>query len=610
MTKLTAHQKIKTPNAAVLVWTYKNRLSHEESDVSDVHETQETILSTMSLVSIKTSKAKGEAAGKFQLVLAPLKNWVGFITPGSWCAILMTQDVIGDITKESYIAKPNELKMFGRINSIRVSSQVDGDGVRRTVYLAEGEDWGCAFNSILYVDIAARNKNDSPVGTARAYTMKSYLKRVLDTDNKIPTTTHNVNTLIELWGKQNDTISELQNVLGSANSDVTISSLHEDSVFRIPTAAMKFIGAENNLMANLIKQKSGKLTAYDTYEDANAMESAGLIDPGSVFGSHRLWDIVNDAANKVVNEVFTEMRWEEDKPQLCIYKRIKPFITSETSVGSSVADSVKRALSNPTSIGSMISRGSLVSLAASGGNAADQVTSRLQDVKRIDVALEDIISIDAGTNWKDKLNFVEIQPDTSFLEFNGMQTPIGTVLKSNAQVVDKAAFSREGMKAACFKTKFFPINDNKDLDYTLITAWKDVLARWYFNTHNFLNGTLEFMGQNEYIGVGDNIMIDAAVLGPTPNLSSTMLQRQQTNLLLHVENVSHDFVFGENNTRHWVTTVQFVRGVTCDEKGVPLDIGALDQDTSNTTPAQERNTANTVNTSGSRDPDVQKVRGT
>jgi hypothetical protein len=134
---------------------------------------------------------------------------------------------------------------------------------------------------------------------------------------------------------------------------------------------------------------------------------------------------------------------------------------------------------------------------------------------------------------------------------------------------------------------------------------------WHFNTHNLLNGTIEFFGQNEYIQVGDNIMVDSKVLGPSENLSSKMIQRRgSTYLLLHVENIAHNFTVSANGQRHWTTTVQFVRGIVTDSKGKPIDVVALDTDTSKTSPAQERNAANTFTTSGPNDPDVQKVKGT
>jgi len=136
------------------------------------------------------------------------------------------------------------------------------------------------------------------------------------------------------------------------------------------------------------------------------------------------------------------------------------------------------------------------------------------------------------------------------------------------------------------------------------------MAEWYFNSHNYLNGSMEIVGQNEFIGVGDNIMVDATIFGPKPNMSSKQINRSATTyLLLHVESLSHNFQVNDVGVRHWTTTIRFVRGILTDGNGKALGLAAIDNDSTKLSPGQERNDYNTMSTSSATDPDIQKVTG-
>jgi hypothetical protein len=132
-----------------------------------------------------------------------------------------------------------------------------------------------------------------------------------------------------------------------------------------------------------------------------------------------------------------------------------------------------------------------------------------------------------------------------------------------------------------------------------------------------LNGTMTIIGQNTYIGVGDNIQINADLISPTPNLTITSNKNNTNNYLLaHVENVQHSFTVNEEGARQFITTIQFVRGILVNSNGQPINGGTLDRYATNAdnqaglSPAQDKNTLNTTSTSDVSDPATQKVRGT
>ncbi len=130
---------IRTPHAAVIVWNYIDRIGND--GVSNLNDTEKAIISTLSCVSIPTSKSKSTPQGTFQLVLAPYKNWVSTLTAGSWCAILMSNEPITE--KDLRKANKNHVKMIGKIESVRVQTATDDSGARRTQYYVTGVDWGC-----------------------------------------------------------------------------------------------------------------------------------------------------------------------------------------------------------------------------------------------------------------------------------------------------------------------------------------------------------------------------------------------------------------------------------------------------------------------------------
>jgi len=610
---------IKNPNAAVIVWTYKQRLTHKPS--SDVHDVHETVLNTVSLMSIQTNKTKNAPNGTFSFTLAPYKNWVGFIAPGSWCAILMTQDDLPEINKFTYKAKENELKFFGRINSVRCAVHVGENGERQTVYVCEGEDWGSVFNSVLYIDTSIRQPTESQVGIASTLIYGDVTNEVVKGEVPPPSTTKNIEVLLDLWGNQSSFLSGIDAAFDAAGGAGSNVILHPDAVYKIPKEAKKFLGASSDSIANLVNNsdslKTGILTGYDEYSDTS--ESVGIIDPNSVFGSNPIWSVMKDNSNEIVNEMFCDLRWVGGKPKLALYKRVRPFLTRDVSPSTS---------KGPASL-DINSAGDIVPVSPSeqlfdslsddsGGSVLDSdkivadISSKLQYVRRVKIPKNEVLAFDAGTNWRDKLNFVEILPDESQFQYNGQSLGINTASKGYAQIADSEAFGREGLKAAKFTSRFYPLDLQGNPNFYDFSAWCKVLAQWYFNSHNYLNGTIEFIGQNTFIGVGDNLLVDASIMGPKPNINRQQLANPGNSyLLLHVESLSHNFSIDSNGTRHWSTTVQFTRGVVCDKNGVPTDITALDPDTSLMNPTQERNNYNTISTSSEpADPDVQKVRGT
>ena len=76
--------------------------------------------------------------------------------------------------------------------------------------------------------------------------------------------------------------------------------------------------------------------------------------------------------------------------------------------------------------------------------------------------------------------------------------------------------------------------------------------------------------------------------------------------MVHVENVSHDFAVSEDGARHFITKVNFVRGIIVNENGVPFMFsksgGTLDQNAKDIRVEEEINN-NVISKKTYMDPD-------
>lgn len=578
--------KIKTPHAAVLVWNYNDRIGipngeFNSSGVKDLigseNDPLPVIVSTLSCVSISTSKSKGQPDGQFNLVLAPFKNWVSTLTTGSWCCIMMSNIPIKQ--EDLTTANPEQVKMIGRIESVRCETTVDDDGARRTLYYVSGTDWGSVFNSNLYIDNLISEPNDpQSQGNGAAVAIRNALFGKEGAPQSFAVR-ENLTSLLNVMGQTVGGYSKDSELVGRlANSIYQFSIPAEMANF------FKFLDKDgkpitSNAINELISLETGSLIDYDTYHDR--IEAVGFIDPFSLQGTHTLWQILLENSNPALNEMFSDLKWDEEgRLQFKIYNRIKPF---------SFADFDPEA------------------------GSSEELRSYFQNVKTHDIDVMDVISVNAGTNWRDKFNFVEIKPN--FQEFE----IVSNWFKKKTQAYDEQSFNREGFRPLIVDTKQFPsagtatgVSNSVGIDWDQLEKWTELLREWYFGTHRTLNGTIVIQGVNEYIGVGNNIKFDVGLINPNPNFNKNSVDKGDVDgiyVMGHVENVSHTFTVSAEGARSYRTTIQFVRGILVNNDGSVFGDGMLDQNVTLVKQEQDRNRLNVISTSDTQDPDSQKVYG-
>lgn len=593
--------KIYTPNAAVKIYNYKDRFGsfsefyNQEKD--DPNEVDEIILATHNLISVSTNKSKSSPVGSFEFRLAPTHNWIESITPGSWCIIYMgmTDQTKGaaNLTSESKdssesansIELPKEsIKMIGRIDSVRQSSSVGSDGAISTNFVVSGVDWGSIFQSYIYVNPMYRLNSDKQILGA----VQQYKKLLFETKKDEPpkprvfSSTSAIWGILNFWGERDARAEYMENTGPMKN----MFSAKSTTDFRIPYEMAEYLGfykdAQSdsnkegtdinnrvvvNRLVDIIEMKSGILLAQDSYSGTNGLDEKsidgfGVIQPSSVIGSNTMWQILIDNCNEPVNEMFCEMRFQKGSPKFTIYKRIKPFVINDK----------QHVMKDKYQVGD--GRGGENNSVAS---LIDNYISYFQLLKLKEIDIEDIISISAGTNWRDKYNHVDVSVDLQRSGLGGI-AGLGLVHHAETQFFDKRSIAREGCIPTSISLKYLPIDIAKQtssdnpkqyagniLNDTIL-AFKFLAKEWFFDTHRMVNGSISLMGSDDYIEVGQNILIPLKALSSSYNLTeATLKNKEKSYLLAHVESVSHSVSVDYTGARHFSTNIQFVRGIISEQ---------------------------------------------
>lgn len=599
--------KLVTPHATVLIWNYVDRANADGTSAILPHEVEQVIVGTSSLISISTTKRKSSPAGSFEFKLSPRFNWVTRITPGSWCAILMSRSPLPTMSNTNVgVAQRNSFKMLGRIDSVRAVVDVNQEtGARNTSFIVTGQDWGSVFESQLYIDSSIGHILTGN-SIAQAYTilgLQQYEK--LAKEKSLPTSEDTVNTIINLWGMIGENaISNSEEIIAS-NSKPQVSQvlLSAGTQFQLPSPVAKFmrqgktifgqpVGPAQVNFAAIIRRQHGRLTKFDdpkvsdiSYESVD--DSFGILNADQFIGKHTFWQLLTDASNPALYELVNDIRWNGGTPEFTLYHRIRPFTTRKNYIAS-------------------IALGTGETGALAAKSTVDALDNKFQNVRRIEIPLTDVVNINYGTNWRDKVNFLEVRPNVQLIP-----EAQSILVKLQGQTFDGPGYERDGFKPMFVPCAFMPF-EGSQIAVDKLGHWKYLLREWYFNNHMMLNGSLTIIGQDEYIQVGDNIIIDSQVLGNAPiNGGQAGLIPKKTFLLAHVENIMHSFsVNPETGARTFSTTIQFVRGIISDEKGNTIDLtfgaGAIDRSSYGLTDKQERN-SNTFGSSVDSDPDVEKL---
>jgi hypothetical protein len=454
----------------------------------------------------------------------------------------MTTNYSGDY-KDVIRYDSKHLKMIGRIDTVQMQIGVNQEtGARETSYVVSGRDWGQVFDSVLYIDPAASISGDSPLSQINRFAFDKHLAEGKD---PFYSTTSLINFFINLWGVQGDW-PKFKEQFRSATKGTALDAdkFLPEAKFFLPkelVSAMslqKSAGNTSNTVANNINVAVGKLIGKDKY-DGLGNEVGGFPDLGSVLGGNTMWQIFNAHCGMVVNELLTDFRWDTNRLALTLYKRVKPFLLIKDS-------NIK--------------------------GHGEKISSSYFNLQKTNINKDLILNLQAGTNWRDKFNFLEVLPGitTTIPGYGDVQN---LVKAEGSSVADTVSFGRDGFRPLLFTSKAIPFTDNGTPEGDIakrMVEWLPVMKQWYFNTHKMLNGTVTISNQEEYISVGSNIAIDGDLFSSSFHVAGDTSRGKNIKLLAHVENVTNSFTVNSEGARNFITTVSFVRGVYTDKNCTKL----------------------------------------
>jgi len=572
---------IKTPHAAVIVWNYEDRISAKGFSSAFVKDTKinEIIISKISLMSISTTKSKSDPVGSFNFMLAPTRNWVATLTPGSWCAILMSND---PITKESIqAAQPTQLKMLGRIDAVRTNVSVDDSGARLTTYSVQGRDWGAVFENAVYVDPIVQDPSELG-GTQANALYQQIVASVFDNngDRNILSVSKNLYTIMSVLGHplrlpETDRLFKATHEVSLPDEVVTFlygsalgkNNFSDSQPIDFTDKPRDYVtAAPSTKFMDLLSLIWGPLReeGEDDYDHSNPYQTgSGWLDPGTLVGQHTIWALLQENCNYAMNELFTDMSWKNGAPEFRLYSRIKPFSYTDDPASEKIDRAMRSKFQN--------------------------IASHLLDD-------ESIVSVSAGVNWADKFNFLEIKPDLNELQV------LGVTLKDKSQAFPgnnsaSLVFDREGFRPMIFSVKQLPFvidGPGRLIDSSLLQKWVLLAQEWYFDSHKLLNGTLNLHGTKEYIPVGDNIMFNAKLIGVTPNQNSSANNDEEIFVLAHVESIQHQFSVDNEGARSFQTSINFVRGILVNKHKQLIGSGTIDDLASKLSKVNSKNNVTVV----------------
>jgi hypothetical protein len=539
--------KIKRPDAFVVVYNMPER-EGSNLTIPKLFAIPEVLDISSAVISIQTNKSKAEPTGTFSISLSPNNNWVSFLSSGSWIAIHVADRKITDVEKKIFSEKT--LKMIGRIDSVRASRSVDqSTGAWITRYTVDGRDWGQALENLVYLDqIAAQTTQglalsplNSGFGAAARLKFDQELKDIYS-KQVLLSTTEVASIVMKVLGTQGLALNINQDAIKSAFNNKTtgfdIERYLPTSQLKIPIPLSLSMGKTSDLLVPMISLTSGILTGKNTYDDTN--EAVGHLDVRKLLGVNSIWSVLqNTCTAGGVNELVTDLSFGKIGVNMNLFKRVRPFHLPSSSFN----------LTGPFKPGT--------------------VESSFLLLPHTQVELYEIMSADAGTNWRDVVNFIEILPTQTFL---GKLTFTPTAFKAFNAEYNTASYAISGFKPYMVETNFLPPNSSGGQDLNGIKNWLKVMKGWFFETHKMLNGGIVFSGKSEYIQVGSNILFptkaiaNADFVKGSSGLKAFVKGNSETFILGHVEVVSHSFSVNPDGTRGFYTNLSYSRGIIVDDR--------------------------------------------
>lgn len=491
------------------------------------------------VISCSTTKSKDRAAGTFSMVLAPGNaNYHAALHPGDHVLIFMKRDrrafkqqggIVGagaagffglsGIGGISGNTVDSGLKMWGVVTSVRVSRATDPNtGTNSVRYNISGEDFGHFFETDVYFNhvIAERLKIDGIRVFRQAFNWAVNLE----------------------WGSPSKNISDLlDSFIGNQiNTQALVSTFATPNQnFVIPAAIAAYFGRglSAQRLTNIVQRQIGVLEYATTSPVPKvADELTGTkfvqIDLGNAFS---LWSMLQAYGNTLVNELFVDLKPDANGHLVPTFvARQMPWTSTKASTG--IGLPTTRFISLPRLV--------------------------LSDRRHI-------FAEDFGRNEQGRFNFIQIWGTGTL--FDGSQNWQPEQVIHGNFALDRQSVRRYGVRAMVnttdadldLRSLHGQVNDpksvskllkNKQSDkpsITFVTKWARLMADWFLPLHMLEAGSIQTVGIEEPLSIGDNIEI----------VREATKQRE----VYHVQSYSHSFGVDPGTGKvQFRTTMSLTRG--------------------------------------------------
>jgi len=482
------------------------------------------------VIECTVTKSKERAAGSFTMTLAPGNiNYHAAIDAGDHVLIFMKRDAGGGFTLTNDVT--SGLKMWGIVQSVRVIRDVNESGISTVRYAISGSDFGHFFETDIYFNhIIAEQLKDDTLGM-----LHSVLNFVIDLDYASPS--RNIEDLLNAFIGQ-FRIQNLPSPYATPNSP--------NAAFSLPGAVASFFGASGDARFTNVLQRQIGVLQYDERStvpvglrgvagEAAPRDLTGTkfinIDTGSAFS---LWSVIEAYGNALMNEFYADLLPNGSG------KLVPTFVARQVPYTSTKAKP-----------------------------KIPIATTTYTSLPRVSLHEKAIFHEDFGRSESQRYNYIQLWGTGTLFDGSGDFQPEQTQKGNFA--MDRQSVRRYGVKSLVRTTDYDldlqalrratqAAQKASDGSITFITDWAKIYADWYLPGHLYETGTVQCIGIDEPLAIGENLEI---VRGDATKAKE----------IYHVQSYSHAFVVdGGPGVKQFRTTMSLVRGMTEHEKPIYMEV--------------------------------------
>jgi hypothetical protein len=571
-----------TPSWVLLVVRFKNQIT---TDLSKIKEHGTNVVSldyptdyafdelppmviSEDCVSLNVSSSKLSHTHGLQAVLTPGKNYLREIKPGDWvCAWIndnkAATDFIAKQISGTTIQKANHegsgLKFVGKINGIRKSVSLDGQGNKQTRYTLTAHSFS-EFNNEIYFSPEMETKpgdkqettkwaerlninigeilesSDSSTGVSSEKIIPAILDVTLgqgipvsfgprplgpneDVPCRIPATIAKVmgittdgapvyRDILEVLIGSQKTIPYQQGSTLTSDKGETLNS--NEITISVPFNGLNQLEITNKFVSSKTKHVGG-----DRPGEHYCAQLGGkfpLVFP--TLDGKPIWTLIGMYLNSIVNELYTTLRRSNDPKNdsifPCLVARQKPF---NTLAGLNVFDS----MGDPGMV--------------------DFHISSMLDIATWKITDSSILAYDVGSSDSTKVNYIRTG---GVLQNEKTSASPGIVFNQNGPIWDKLDQTRNGLHSVMSTVNCTPA---EGLNGPLV--WNKLLMDSLSGLCLTYSGTLTSIGISQPIAIGDNLELN--------------------DIIYHIESVSHNCSRAPNGQTSFTTNMSLTHGMVRED---------------------------------------------